>query len=319
MERLQLSSELPYAIGALYSRQDHIHGRYGGQERGGISTPINSPFVFLFTGEAGEKYGYGDHWELEDGENIFHYFGEGQVGHMQYTRGNRAIGNHAANNKRLLVFQYMGKGQPYRFWGEFKSLYAYELDGIPDTKGDLRKAIVFKLVPVEGEFDPFHNAIADPAQGKVDISATSSLRLTDVRSKQSLFKRRLLTVEKQCRVTGIADLRFLRASHIKPWARCADGDERVDGSNGLLLSPHADFLFDRGWITFEDNGSLIRSDHLPGDVIDRIGLDLRQARKCGDFLGQQKAYLEYHRNEVFDQGFRKIEDPLSELFATALS
>src|SRR3546814_3413344 len=50
--------------------------------------------------------------------------------------------------------------------------------------------------------------------------------------------------------------RSLRASHIKPWSKCASGDERVDGNNGLLLSPTADHLFDRGWITFEDDGAL---------------------------------------------------------------
>jgi 5-methylcytosine-specific restriction protein A len=77
-----------------------------------------------------------------------------------------------------------------------------------------------------------------------------------------------VNIEKQCRLTGITDLRFLRASHIKPWSKCADGSERVDGSNGLLLSPHADFLFDRGWITFEDDGALICSDHLPKNVPD---------------------------------------------------
>lgn len=138
----------------------------------------------------------------------------------------------------------------------------------------------------------------------------------EVRSKQSLFKRRLLTVEKQCRVTGIADLRFLRASHIKPWAKCSDGHERVDGSNGLLLSPHADFLFDRGWITFEDGGALLRSHQLPKDVIARIGLDLKQGRNCGGFFEEQKRFLEHHRNAVFEKSFQKIADPLMELFAT---
>jgi hypothetical protein len=142
--------------------------------------------------------------------------------------------------------------------------------------------------------------------------------MAEARSKQSLFKRRLLTVEKECRLTGISDLRFLRASHVKPWAKCADGSERVDGSNGLLLSPHADFLFDRGWITFEDSGALIRSDHLPTEVLDGIGLDLKQGRKCGEFFDKQKVYLDYHRNAVFEKNFMKAEDPLSELFATTI-
>ena len=315
MASLNLVSDLPFEHGALYNRRQDIHSRYGGQTQGGISTPSSSPFVILFTGEAGSQHGYMDHWEHEDGENILHYFGEGQVGDMKNERGNRAILEHLQNNKRLLIFQSMGKSQPYRFLGEFRFVYAYEQGNIPDTEGNLRKAIVFKLRPVEYDFSPFQNAIAEKPAA-IDLSSTISMQFTEVRSKQSLFKRRLVNIEKQCRVTGIADLRFLRASHIKPWSKCSDGSERVDGSNGLLLSTHADFLFDRGWITFEDSGALIRSDHLPKDVIERMGLDLKQGRKCGIFLRNQQTYLEFHRNSVFETSFKKFEDPLSELFAT---
>lgn len=315
MPSLQLANDLPYEVGALYNRQLEIHGRYGGQTQGGISTPAQSPFVILFTGAAGPQHGYLDHWEDEGGENILHYYGEGQEGDMQDTRGNLAIRQHLQNNKRLLIFQSMGKSQPYRFLGEFRFIYAYEQQGIKDTKGNLRKAIVFKLKPIETDFSPFQDVIDDKTHPAIDLSETTVLRLSEARSKQSLFKRRLLTVEKACRLTGISDLRFLRASHVKPWAACADGTERIDGSNGLLLSPHADFLFDRGWITFEDTGALIRSDHLPMEVVGRIGLDLKQGRKCGEFFDRQKVYLEYHRNAVFEKTFTKTEDPISELFA----
>lgn len=317
MRRLQLPTDLPYEVGALYNRRQDIHGLLGGQMQGGISTPTNSPFVILFTGEAGSQHGYRDHWEEEAGENILHYYGEGQDGDMQDVRGNRAIRAHLQNNRRLLIFQSLGKGQPYRFLGEFRFLHAYEENGVPDTKGALRKAIVFKLRPVEAEFDPFEVVIADKPFPKIDLSATVSLQLNEIRVKQSLFKRRLLNVEKQCRLTGVADLRFLRASHIKPWAKCTDGNERVDGANGLLLTPHADLLFDRGWITFEDNGALVRSAHLPAEVAENIGLDLRSGRQCGGFGDSQRTYLDYHRNAVFEKTFKTIQDPLSDLLSPA--
>lgn len=317
MPRLQLPTDLPYEIGALYNRRQDIHGRLGGQMQGGISTPTNSPFVVLFTGEAGSQHGYRDHWEEEEGENILHYYGEGQDGDMQDSRGNRAIREHLQNNRRLLIFQSLGKSQPYRFLGEFRYLYAYEEHGVPDTKGALRKAIVFKLKPVEADFDPFQNAIADKSLPQIDLSSTVSDKLQEIRVKQSLFKRRLLDVEKQCRLTGVADLRFLRASHIKPWSKCTDGTERVDGANGLLLTPHADLLFDRGWITFEDSGGLVRSSHLPTDVVGRIGLDLKNGRHCGTFDDKQKAYLDYHRNAVFERACQEIKDPFSDLFTSA--
>jgi 5-methylcytosine-specific restriction protein A len=316
MEQPRLSLDLPYQVGALYNRRQEIHGHLGGQTQGGISTPANSPFVILFTGEAGKQHGYHDFW---DDNGILHYYGEGQSGDMQDKSGNRAIREHQENGKRLPLFQMMGRAQPYRFIGEFRFRHAYGKDGVPDTSGALRTAIVFMLEPVERDFNPFQNVIADRTQSQIDLSATASLQLVEIRSKQSLFKRRLLTVEKKCRLTGIADLRFLRASHIKPWARCANGNERIDGSNGLLLSPHADFLFDRGWITFENDGSIVRSGQLPKEVIDRIGIDLTQGKRCGDFFKEQQSYLEYHRNAVFERRFKKAEDPLSELLATTIS
>lgn len=313
MPRLQLPTDLPFEVGALYHRQQQIHELLGGQERGGIATPRHSPFVILFTGEAGSRHGYGDHWEEEGGENILHYYGEGQSGDMRDIRGNLAIRKHLERNHRLLIFQSLGKSQPYRFLGEFRFISAYEQHGVPDTSGALRKAIVFKLKPVEDDFNPFEKEIADSILPAIDLSTTVSQQVQEIRVKQSLFKRRLLEVEKQCRLTGVADLRFLRASHIKPWSKCTSGTERVDGANGLLLTPHADLLFDRGWITFENNGALVRSAHLPSEVTSRIGLDLTNGRRCGGFDEKQKAYLEYHRNAVFETSFKKMADPLSEL------
>ncbi len=86
MPRIRLTADLPYEVGALYSRREDIHGRLGGQRQGGISTPIKSPFVVLFTGEAGAQHGYHDHWEEENGESILHYYGGGQEGDMQDVR-----------------------------------------------------------------------------------------------------------------------------------------------------------------------------------------------------------------------------------------
>ena len=59
----------------------------------------------------------------------------------------------------------------------------------------------------------------------------------------------VLLREQYCRVTGVRETRHLKAGHIKPWRDATDG-ERLDGANGLLLSPHIDHLFDEGYITF---------------------------------------------------------------------
>ena len=67
-----------------------------------------------------------------------------------------------------------------------------------------------------------------------------------------------MRIERACRITGVTTEEHLRASHCKPW-RDASNEERLDGENGLLLTPNIDHLFDRGFIGFEDNGDVIVS------------------------------------------------------------
>ncbi|MGB8583308.1 MAG: HNH endonuclease signature motif containing protein [Candidatus Sulfotelmatobacter sp.] len=75
---------------------------------------------------------------------------------------------------------------------------------------------------------------------------------------QGLFKQRVMQVESRCRITGVTNPIHLRASHCKPW-RDSTNDERLNGENGLLLTPAMDHLFDRGFISFEDSGLVIVS------------------------------------------------------------
>jgi predicted restriction endonuclease len=72
-------------------------------------------------------------------------------------------------------------------------------------------------------------------------------------------------LEAGCRLTGVTDRRFLRAIHIKPWSR-SDSREKLDGNNGLLIAPHIDHLFDKGFISFEDDGSVMTSKSLTQSV-----------------------------------------------------
>lgn len=291
--------ELPFEVGALYNRQKQIHGVFGGQQQGGISTPKEHPLVIAFTGEAGVSHGYHDFW---DDDEVFHYFGEGQIGDMKYVAGNRAIGEHVKDGKTLVVFQMMGKGRPYRYLGRFICQSSYVRPGTPDREGQPRSAIVFRLRSLEASLGL---AASETDQAEIDaaiddVGATSTRRETEVRTKQRLFRERLIGVEKGCRLTGIEDLRFLRASHIKPWADSTHS-ERVDGENGLLLAPHADLLFDRGWISFSASGRLLVSSDLPSDVKGRLGLKLDVALRLGSFSKTQLGYLEFHRDVIFCQ------------------
>ena len=71
-----------------------------------------------------------------------------------------------------------------------------------------------------------------------------------------VFRANVLLREEACRVTRVNEPRHLKASHIKPWRDATDA-ERLDGANGLLLSPHIDHLFDEGYITFSSSQELV--------------------------------------------------------------
>lgn len=117
------------------------------------------------------------------------------------------------------------------------------------------------------------------------------------RRGQGLFRDRVISTEQKCRLTGIENPFFLRASHRKPWNRCENGGERLDGHNGLLLSPNIDYLFDRGFISFNDDGSLLVSPHIDRNDLSRLGVPFDA--NVGAFSERQRHYLEFHRLEVF--------------------
>jgi putative restriction endonuclease len=93
------------------------------------------------------------------------------------------------------------------------------------------------------------------------------------------------------------------ASHCRPWRDSTNG-QRLDGENGLLLTPSVDHLFDRGFIGFEDSGDLIVSPvaHLPS--LERMGIETRRGINVGGFTEGQRAYLDFHRNAVLLRAVR---------------
>ena len=131
----------------------------------------------------------------------------------------------------------------------------------------------------------------------VAISATEREALVRARTGQGRFRENLMKIEPRCRITKITTPEFLRASHIKPWRSCSDNAERLDGNNGLLLTPNADHLFDRGLITFGDDGEIIFSSAVAAEDIQQMGIVA--GSNVGPFTSQQCKYLDYHRQHVF--------------------
>ena len=132
------------------------------------------------------------------------------------------------------------------------------------------------------------------------IPETEREALIVARRGQGLFKQRVMEIETRCRITGVTNPIHLRASHCKPW-RDSTNDERLNGENGLLLTPTMDHLFDRGFISFEDSGVLIVSPVADPPSLTRMGVATDRIINVGTFTEGQREFLDYHRESVLLQ------------------
>ncbi len=67
--------------------------------------------------------------------------------------------------------------------------------------------------------------------------------------------------------------------------------------NGLLLSPHIDKLFDRGWITFIDASNLLCAEPSIEKELQRWGVEL--PKNVHPFNSRSAANPSYHRDKIF--------------------
>lgn len=163
-------------------------------------------------------------------------------------------------------------------------------------------------------FDIVNEILEDQVEkhilGDRSLSDTVRQAVISARRGQGAFRKNVETVENRCRLTGITNPTLLIASHIKPWRLCGTAAERLDGMNGLLLTPDADLLFDRGFITFGDDAGVMVSNRVDKHDLRRLGFDqlgntyfgFQEAGsvwKTEAFAPEQQRYLAYHRAEVF--------------------
>ncbi|MFZ0739770.1 MAG: HNH endonuclease signature motif containing protein [Candidatus Acidiferrales bacterium] len=139
------------------------------------------------------------------------------------------------------------------------------------------------------------------------VQETERIAIIRARNGQGLFKERVSKIECRCRITGVDNPVHLVASHCKPW-RDSTNEERLNGENGLLLTPSIDHLFDRGFIGFEDDGKLIISPVAHRPSLQRMGIVTTKVINVGGFSGGQKVFLDFHRSAVLLQSARSPDD-----------
>jgi hypothetical protein len=148
------------------------------------------------------------------------------------------------------------------------------------------------------DLDWWEHRIENQVESDTAISPTDREAIIRARRGQGIFKQRVMEIERGgCRITGVTNPIHLIASHCKPW-RDSNNAERLNGENGLLLTPTIDHLFDRGFIGFEGDGKLIISPVADKPSLERMRIDTERTVNVGPFTAGQREFLEFHREKV---------------------
>jgi hypothetical protein len=113
---------------------------------------------------------------------------------------------------------------------------------------------------------------------------------------QGIFREWLEKYWNKCSVTGCRKISVLIASHIKPWIDC-NNEEAIDVYNGLLLTPNIDKLFDKGLISFSDDGVILISSELDDENLKTLGI--KKDMRVNKIENEHLKYFDYHRTRIF--------------------
>lgn len=172
-----------------------------------------------------------------------------------------------------------------QIWSEFFAAPSSFLSNIPKANLDYEQK---PILPPNFDFEV--------KEGK-DI-----VRTVKTRKNQGYFRKMLLvSYDGKCALTGIGQKELLNASHIKPWS--VDKESRLDPRNGILLNALHDRAFDKGFITFEDDLSLVVSKHLDLPELSRPFFEDKALRPPERFA-PNPAFLTYHRENEFEKFLR---------------
>tara|TARA_R110002072_G_scaffold5527_12_gene35478 strand:+ start:16117 stop:16836 length:720 start_codon:yes stop_codon:yes gene_type:complete len=137
--------------------------------------------------------------------------------------------------------------------------------------------------------DDLQEIIEDPA-----VPETEKHHLVKSRIGQGKFRGDVLNHwGNSCAVTGYQEATFLVASHIKPW-KASTNEERLNPYNGLMLIPNLDKAFDKGFITFADDGQ-IKVSHTLGQA-SLLGI---QSSMHIELKDKHRPFLSFHQEHVF--------------------
>lgn len=211
---------------------------------------------------------------------------------------------------RYSPLQSNGNGIQSVYLTELSSDFAGVLAGLIGAEATPRIAASDVPVAVQDgrivagdDLDYWENKLEERVATDESLQGTEKEALIRALRGQGLFKQRVMQRESRCRITGVDNPVHLIASHCKPW-RDSTNEERLNGENGLLLTPSVDHLFDRGFIGFEDSGLLIISPIAHRLSLRKMGIDTERVVNVGVFSAGQRNFLDFHRHSVLLRAMR---------------
>jgi hypothetical protein len=207
---------------------------------------------------------------------------------------------------RYSPLQINGNGIQSIYLTELSLNFAEVLGGLigsevrPLIEGSTGVVLENERIVTGDDLDVWERKLEEQVEADTAVSETEREAIVRARRGQGLFKQRVMQIETRCRITGVDNISHLLASHCKPW-RDSSNEERLNGENGLLLTPSIDHLFDRGFIGFENSGELIISPVAHPPSLQRMGVETDRTVNVGEFSEGQRQFLDFHRTSVLLQ------------------
>lgn len=130
-----------------------------------------------------------------------------------------------------------------------------------------------------------------------NVEDTERKSLIKARIGQGKYRRDVVNLWGKCAISELKKTEFLIASHILPW-KLSNNIERLNPYNGLLLLPNYDKMFNKGYISFNNDGTIILSNKVNETEFEKLGI------KKSDRLYKIEVgilpFLERHR-EIFSE------------------
>jgi len=248
----------------------------------GVVTPVNTNYIIFFVTKDKQEAStqYNDYIDRDL------LFWEGEEKHSSDKR----VVDANKNGDEIHLFYREVHHMPFVYFGKI-ALTDYQLND------DSPSEFVFKIKALSyDDIDVFKEVREHAAEYKT-LAVTEQEQIVKSRLGQGNFRRNVIRLWGSCSITGLQSVSLLRASHIKPWKE-SNNDERLTPYNGLLLIPDYDFLFDKGYISFKTNGSVLISQRL--SPFARKVFDVRDNLQLRKIFPENRDCLEFHRSEVFE-------------------